>query len=68
MRYPDAFPAGDLGLRKALGMLEGGKRVPTEAALEKRAEEWRPWRAYAGATLWHSLARRHVAVSKGKRL
>jgi len=68
MRYPDAFPAGDLGLRKALGMLEGAKRVPTEAALEKRAEVWRPWRAYAGATLWHSLARRHVAVSKGKRL
>ncbi|MEO8937672.1 MAG: AlkA N-terminal domain-containing protein, partial [Burkholderiaceae bacterium] len=23
LRYPDAFPSGDLGLRKALGMLEG---------------------------------------------
>ncbi len=72
LRYPDAFPAGDLGLRKALGALEGKDGVPSEAALERRAEVWRPWRAYAAATLWHSLSRHGaathgVATKKGKR-
>ena len=57
LRYPDAFPAADLGLRKALGVLEGASSVPTETALERRAEAWRPWRAYAAIALWHSLAR-----------
>jgi AraC family transcriptional regulator of adaptative response / DNA-3-methyladenine glycosylase II len=45
---PDAFPAGDLGLRKAAGGM-------TERELEKRAEAWRPWRAYAAMLLWRSL-------------
>jgi AraC family transcriptional regulator of adaptative response / DNA-3-methyladenine glycosylase II len=44
---PDAFPAGDLVLRKALGGL-------TERALLARAEAWRPWRAYAAILLWRS--------------
>jgi len=42
---PDAFPAGDVGLMHALG----AKNV-TE--LERRAEKWRPWRAYAAMYLW----------------
>ena len=57
LRYPDAFPAGDLGLRKAYRLLGGFAKAPSEAALEQRSERWRPWRAYAAATLWHSLAR-----------
>lgn len=45
---PDAFPASDLGLRKAAG---GG--APIEArALEKMAQAWRPWRGYAALLLW----------------
>jgi AraC family transcriptional regulator of adaptative response / DNA-3-methyladenine glycosylase II len=40
---PDAFPAADLGLRRALGALGG-----TAA----RADRWRPWRAYAAVHLW----------------
>lgn len=55
LRHPDAFPAADLGLRKALGVLERAPSVPTEAALASRAEAWRPWRAYAAIALWHSL-------------
>jgi AraC family transcriptional regulator of adaptative response / DNA-3-methyladenine glycosylase II len=47
---PDAFPAGDLGVRRALGA--AGAR---EA--EARAERWRPWRAYAAMHLWTTLAR-----------
>jgi AraC family transcriptional regulator of adaptative response / DNA-3-methyladenine glycosylase II len=46
---PDAFPAGDLGVRKA--MAEGGA-LPGEAALEARSEAWRPWRAYAAMLMW----------------
>ncbi len=47
---PDAFPAGDLGLRKALAP-RGGAPL-SEAALLARAERWRPWRGYAAIHLW----------------
>lgn len=46
---PDAFPASDLGLRKALGA--HGSPLP-ERVLAERAEAWRPWRAYAAMALW----------------
>jgi AraC family transcriptional regulator, regulatory protein of adaptative response / DNA-3-methyladenine glycosylase II len=42
---PDAFPSGDLGLLRALGL-------ENSAELERRAEAWRPWRAYATMYLW----------------
>jgi AraC family transcriptional regulator of adaptative response / DNA-3-methyladenine glycosylase II len=48
--HPDAFPAADLGLRQALA--EGADRPPSAAALERIAEAWRPWRAYAAFCLW----------------
>jgi AraC family transcriptional regulator of adaptative response / DNA-3-methyladenine glycosylase II len=44
---PDAFPAEDRGLRRALGT---GRVMPTKLALET-AEQWRPWRAYAAIQL-----------------
>jgi 3-methyladenine DNA glycosylase/8-oxoguanine DNA glycosylase len=46
---PDAFPASDLGLLKAAG--SGGEKT-TPARLRRRAEAWRPWRAYAAICLW----------------
>jgi AraC family transcriptional regulator, regulatory protein of adaptative response / DNA-3-methyladenine glycosylase II len=46
--WPDAFPAGDLGLRKALGGV-------SSAECEALSERWRPWRAYAAAQLWTGL-------------
>ena len=49
LRWPDAFPAGDLALRKAAGGI-------TPGALVKLAERWRPWRAYAAMALWRSLS------------
>jgi AraC family transcriptional regulator of adaptative response / DNA-3-methyladenine glycosylase II len=49
----DAFPAGDLGLRRALAT-DG--RGPTARELAARAEAWRPWRAYAAVHLWASPA------------
>jgi AraC family transcriptional regulator, regulatory protein of adaptative response / DNA-3-methyladenine glycosylase II len=46
---PDAFPAGDLGVRVAARQLG----LPgTPAALTKRSAAWRPWRAYAVQYLW----------------
>lgn len=50
MREPDAFPAADVGLMRALAD-EDGKR-PNAAELLERAEAWRPWRAYAAQHLW----------------
>lgn len=49
LREPDAFPAADLGLLRAMETRAGR---PTPAALAKRAEAWRPWRAYAALRLW----------------
>jgi AraC family transcriptional regulator of adaptative response / DNA-3-methyladenine glycosylase II len=45
----DAFPSGDLVLRKA-------SREPSSAALERRSAAWRPWRAYAAMHLWSSAS------------
>lgn len=54
LREPDAFPATDLGLRRALadssGALAGSR-------LLEIAEAWRPWRAYAAMYLWMSEAK-----------
>jgi len=45
----DAFPAGDLGLRRAFG---SGRGPASERALLAASEAWRPWRAYAALHLW----------------
>ncbi|QBI21925.1 DNA-3-methyladenine glycosylase 2 family protein [Egibacter rhizosphaerae] len=46
---PDALPAGDAGLRHALGIPKGPR---AEQEVADRAEDWRPWRAYAAQHLW----------------
>ena len=49
---PDAFPAGDLGLRRALE----AAGVPADAAaLRERSAAWSPFRAYATLHLWSTL-------------
>lgn len=48
---PDAFPSGDLVLRRMAGVVS-----PRE--LEARAEAWRPWRAYAVILLWQGATDR----------
>lgn len=52
LKHPDAFPATDLGLLKAIDP----PRKVTPTALLERAEGWRPWRAYAALLLWGSMA------------
>ena len=51
LRFPDAFPAGDLGLQKAASGTPGGRL--DERGLQARAAAWAPWRAYAAVLLWH---------------
>lgn len=46
---PDALPAGDLVLRRALGATRARE-------VENRAHTWRPWRAYAAMQLWTAAA------------
>lgn len=46
---PDAYPAGDLVLRRALG-------VGSAAEATARAHRWRPWRGYAAQHLWTRAA------------
>jgi AraC family transcriptional regulator of adaptative response / DNA-3-methyladenine glycosylase II len=54
LHHPDAFPAGDLVIRKALGGI-------TQAAATRRAEAWRPWRAYATVHLWTAFSEGDIA-------
>jgi AraC family transcriptional regulator of adaptative response / DNA-3-methyladenine glycosylase II len=52
LKHPDAFPASDLGLLQAIGVSgASGTKI-----LRRRAEAWRPWRAYAALLLWSSLS------------
>jgi len=50
LKNPDAFPATDLGLRKAF---EPARRL-APGELNSMAEDWRPWRAYAAMLLWQN--------------
>jgi AraC family transcriptional regulator, regulatory protein of adaptative response / DNA-3-methyladenine glycosylase II len=52
---PDAFPAGDLGLRRAAGLATAGGATLGTAVLESMADAWRPYRALAAMCLWTTL-------------
>ncbi|GAA4020779.1 AlkA N-terminal domain-containing protein [Actimicrobium antarcticum] len=62
LRFPDAFPAGDLGLQKAAadGLSETTRL--SEKTLLVRAAGWAPWRGYAALLLWHSLQKSDSAA------
>jgi len=47
LRWPDAFPAGDVALQKAL-------RVSGAPAATQASQRWRPWRSYAVLRAWHA--------------
>jgi len=50
LRWPDAWPASDVALHKALGIQARGRPAALEA--ERRAIPWRPWRSYALIRAW----------------
>jgi AraC family transcriptional regulator of adaptative response / DNA-3-methyladenine glycosylase II len=47
LKNADAFPAGDLVLRRKAGNC-------TTRVLDRRSQKWRPWRAYAVMLLWQT--------------
>jgi AraC family transcriptional regulator of adaptative response / DNA-3-methyladenine glycosylase II len=49
LRWPDAFPSGDVALQKAMGVASA--RAAAQASLA-----WRPWRSYAVLRAWQTLA------------
>jgi AraC family transcriptional regulator of adaptative response / DNA-3-methyladenine glycosylase II len=53
LREPDAFPADDLALKRAVARIDG-RMSTTSRELLARADRWRPWRAYAAQHLWTS--------------
>lgn len=54
LRWPDAFPAGDVALQKALGV---HRQPRAESAAQAMAQAWCPWRGYAAFRAWQALAR-----------
>ena len=61
LRWPDAFPAGDVALHKALGVQ--GQPQPARAATAL-AQAWRPWRGYAVLRAWATGSISSVSLSK----
>jgi AraC family transcriptional regulator of adaptative response / DNA-3-methyladenine glycosylase II len=57
---PDAFPSSDLGLLRSL-------QVSSPKELERRAEPWRPWRAYAAMYLWRMSGGRKKGAANSSR-
>ncbi len=60
LRWPDAFPSGDVALHKALGV-QGGKRPAQAAQAASRA--WQPWRSYAVLRAWATLPAKASAAA-----
>ena len=52
LRWPDAFPAGDVALHKALGL--HGSKNPAKAA-QLASQAWAPWRSYAVIRAWQEI-------------
>jgi AraC family transcriptional regulator of adaptative response / DNA-3-methyladenine glycosylase II len=61
LRWPDAFPAGDVALHKALGVQ--GQPQPARAATAL-AQAWRPWRGYAVLRAWATGSISSASLSK----
>jgi DNA-3-methyladenine glycosylase II len=49
---PDVFPAGDLGLRRGIQLLDARPGLPSIPDAAQRALPWRPYRSYAAKYLW----------------
>jgi AraC family transcriptional regulator of adaptative response / DNA-3-methyladenine glycosylase II len=60
LRWPDAFPAGDVALQSALGVRQ--HKTPAAEA-ERLSQAWRPWRSYAVVRAWHTLVGSKAAAA-----
>jgi DNA-3-methyladenine glycosylase II len=53
---PDILPTGDLGIRRAVATQWRLKELPSPKIVSEVAAPWVPYRSYAAALLWRSLA------------
>ena len=51
LRWPDAWPAGDIAMHHALGLAAPGTPGARKEA-EQLSQRWRPWRSYALIRAW----------------
>jgi AraC family transcriptional regulator, regulatory protein of adaptative response / DNA-3-methyladenine glycosylase II len=59
LRWPDAFPAGDIALHNALGLRQENSPIKRARLAEAASKAWRPWRSYAVFRIWAGL---HLAT------
>ena len=52
---PDVLPVLDFGIRNAVRLAYGLRKMPKAAQLERIAAPWRPYRTVACWYLWRSL-------------
>jgi AraC family transcriptional regulator of adaptative response / DNA-3-methyladenine glycosylase II len=65
LRWPDAFPAADVALHKALVLNLASKPHAAKAA-QLASKAWQPWRSYAVVRAWTSLTLPTAASSTSK--
>lgn len=53
LRWPDAFPAGDVAIQNRLSVRSHKKPALEAIAIAKK---WQPWRSYAVIRLWHGAS------------
>jgi len=68
LNRPDVFPAGDLGIVKAVQRTYNLRSTPDVKRLHAIAERWRPYRSVASWYLWASLENKPLEskVAKSK--
>ena len=52
---PDILPVGDQGIRRAIQVEYGLRKLPDAKRMQKIAKPWRPYRTLASLYLWSSL-------------
>jgi DNA-3-methyladenine glycosylase II len=53
---PDVLPGGDLGIRRAIAAQWRLPQLPSPSLVTQTGADWAPYRSYAAALLWRSLA------------
>ena len=64
LRWPDAFPAGDVALHKALNVHDAPNLRLASQAAEAASQAWKPWRSYAVLRAWAELPAKANTIKK----
>ena len=48
----DILPVGDLGIKKAFKNLYNLQKLPSEAFMNQKSNNWKPYRTIASCYLW----------------